>query len=151
MSSRQPERVLDGFPLPEGNTKQSSHDDSLPVRDTEQSSHEDLPFSLDDDPSGPLSSPSFQRKSIVDSKHGYSRDPKPDCRDISNLSNRTDSSKYIRAPGDSLKESRKTMGLGSQLDNRPKRGYYIDYLLYSSTAQEYQHTTHLSWRHFTYE
>ncbi|KAL8517484.1 hypothetical protein ACS0TY_015654 [Phlomoides rotata] len=169
ISQRQPdesvrlsERVLDDFPLPEGNTEQSSQDDSLPVRDTEQSSHEDLPFSLDDDSSGPVGSPSFQRKSIIDSKYGYSHGTKPDCRDISNLSNKTDSSKYIGAPtrteitvsrtghrlsDDILKESRKTTDLGSQLDNRPKRVTELesivkDYVIVSSPPMDVPSSTH---------
>ncbi|KAI3474139.1 hypothetical protein Pfo_028927 [Paulownia fortunei] len=117
--NRQSQRVLDGFPLSERNAEQSSQEDCLP-------------FSLDDDSSCPDGSPSFPRRFTMKSLYGFSLDSKPDRRDISNLENRTDSSKYSGAPhkteitGSSLgsrrlsegnlKESLKTTDLGL-LDN----------------------------------
>ncbi|KAI3474416.1 hypothetical protein Pfo_029277 [Paulownia fortunei] len=117
--NRQSQRVLDGFPLSERNAAQSSQEDCLP-------------FSLDDDSSGPDGSPSFPRRFTMKSLYGFSLDSKPDRRDISNLENRTDSSKYSGAPHKTeitesslgsrrlsegnLKESLKTTDLGL-LDN----------------------------------
>ncbi|KAI3474134.1 hypothetical protein Pfo_028922 [Paulownia fortunei] len=104
-----------------------------PVEFFSKSSQEDcLPFSLDDDSSGPDGSPSFPRRFTMKSLYGFSLDSKPDRRDISNLENRTDSSKYSGAPHKTeitesslgsrrlsegnLKESLKTTDLGL-LDN----------------------------------
>ncbi|KAK6120326.1 hypothetical protein DH2020_046017 [Rehmannia glutinosa] len=125
---RQSQRVLDGLP---------------PERNTEQISQEDcLPFSLDDDSSGPDGSPSFQRRSTMKSLYGFSLGSKPDRRDISNLANRTYSSIYSGAPhktevtGSSigsrrfsegnLKQSLKTSDIGL-LDTSPK-GTYLSFM-----------------------
>ncbi|KAL6574679.1 hypothetical protein OROMI_011964 [Orobanche minor] len=122
LRNRQSQRVLDGFSLSERNTEQISQEDCLP-------------FSLDDDSSGPDGNPSSQRKSTIKSLYGFSLDTKPDRRDISNLANKADSSMHIGAPlkteitgsnignrrfsEGNLKESLKTADLGL-LDNTPK-------------------------------
>ncbi|KAL0316350.1 UNVERIFIED_CONTAM: Serine/threonine-protein kinase ATG1c [Sesamum radiatum] len=120
--NRQPQRVSNDFPFSERNAEESPQEDCLP-------------FSLDYDSSGPDGSPSFQRRSTMRSTHGFSLDSKPDRRDIFNLANRPDSSKYSSIPckteitgsglgsrhlsEGNLKESLKTTGLGSP-DRRPK-------------------------------
>ncbi|KAL2229499.1 UNVERIFIED_CONTAM: Serine/threonine-protein kinase ATG1c [Sesamum indicum] len=120
--NRQPQRVSNDFPFSERNAEESPQEDCLP-------------FSLDYDSSGPDGSPSFRRRSTMRSMHGFSLDSKPDRRDIFNLANRPDSSKYSSIPckteiigsglgsrqlsEGNLKESLKTTGLGSP-DRRPK-------------------------------
>ncbi|KAG8376953.1 hypothetical protein BUALT_Bualt09G0117700 [Buddleja alternifolia] len=120
--NRQPQRVVDSFPLSEKNTEENSQEDCLP-------------FSLDVDSSGPDGSPSLPRWSTMRSTYGFSLDTKPDQKDLSHSANRTDSSKYGSVPHKpeiirsslgsrrlsegNLKESLKTKDLGL-LDNRPK-------------------------------
>ncbi|KAI3447719.1 hypothetical protein Pfo_004384 [Paulownia fortunei] len=122
LRNRQSQRVLDDFPLSERNTEESSQEDCLP-------------FSLDDDSSGPDGSPSTPRRSTMRSMYGFSLDSKSERRDFLYLANRTDSSKYNRTPRKTeitgyslggrqlsegnLKESLKTTDVGS-LDNHTK-------------------------------
>lgn len=74
--------MIDGFPLSEANL----------VRTTEESSQEDcLPFSLDDESSGPDGSPSFIRRSPIRSTYGFSLDSKSKRNEASNPSNRIES------------------------------------------------------------
>ncbi|XP_059647115.1 serine/threonine-protein kinase ATG1c-like isoform X2 [Cornus florida] len=76
--NRRSSRMIDGIPFTEGN----------PVRNSEESSQEDcLPFSLDDDSSGPDGSPSFsRRRSSMNSTYGFSLDT-VNKRDLPNTSN----------------------------------------------------------------
>ncbi|KAK6126017.1 hypothetical protein DH2020_040244 [Rehmannia glutinosa] len=121
--NRQSLRVLDDFPLSERNTEESSQEDCLP-------------FSLDDDSSGPDGNPSSPRRSTMRSMYGFSLDSKSDRRDFSNLANRTDTSKYNCTPRNTekitgsspdsrqlsegnMKDFLKTTDLGS-VDNHPK-------------------------------
>ncbi|KAL3531771.1 hypothetical protein ACH5RR_005292 [Cinchona calisaya] len=67
-----PQKIIDGFPLSE----------LTRVGNTEEISQEDLPFSLDDDSSGPDGSPSFVRKSPIKSTYGFSLDAKSDRNDV---------------------------------------------------------------------
>ncbi|KAL3640670.1 hypothetical protein CASFOL_015638 [Castilleja foliolosa] len=75
LSQRQPDEILrlsqrvsDGCALSERNAEQTSQEDCLP-------------FSLDDDSSGPDRSPSFQRRPTVKPLYGFSLDTKPDRKD----------------------------------------------------------------------
>lgn len=89
LRNRRPLRLMDGFPFSECNS----------VRNTDESSQEDcLPFTLDDDSSGPDGSPSFIRRSPMRSTYGFSLDKKVDRREVSNTLNNVDlSSKYSSA------------------------------------------------------
>ncbi|KAM7526395.1 hypothetical protein LguiA_016297 [Lonicera macranthoides] len=84
--SRRPSRLIEGFPFSEHNF----------VRSAEESSQEDcLPFTLDDDSSGPDGSPSFSKRSPIRSTYGFSLDTKVDKKAVYNTSNNMDlSSKY---------------------------------------------------------
>ncbi|KAK2972292.1 hypothetical protein RJ640_014350 [Escallonia rubra] len=119
LSNKRPTRVtggLGGFPLPERN----------PVRSRQESSQEEcLPFSLDDDSSGPDGSPSFVRRSPMRSTYGFSLDTKIERREVANTSDKDFSSTYgsvrekpentglrfgsRRSSGGNLKESLKSM------------------------------------------
>ncbi|KAH6798175.1 Protein kinase superfamily protein [Perilla frutescens var. hirtella] len=96
-SNRQSPRALDDFPLSGRNIEESSQEDCLP-------------FSLDDDSSVPVGSPSPKR-STMRSMYGFSLDSKSEQRDYLNLANRTGSSKYNSSP-------RKTKITGSNLGSR---------------------------------
>ncbi|KAH6798410.1 Protein kinase superfamily protein [Perilla frutescens var. frutescens] len=96
-SNRQSPRALDDFPLSGRNIGESSQEDCLP-------------FSLDDDSSVPVGSPSPKR-STMRSMYGFSLDSKSEQRDYLNLANRTGSSKYNSSP-------RKTKITGSNLGSR---------------------------------
>ena len=65
------QKSIDGFPLSELN----------PVGKTEEIAQEDLPFSLDDDSSGPDGSPSFVGMSPIKSTYGFSLDAKADRKE----------------------------------------------------------------------
>ncbi|KAH6820177.1 Protein kinase superfamily protein [Perilla frutescens var. hirtella] len=114
--NRQSERVLDGFPLPQGNTEESFDEDCLPEGNAEESSHEDcLPFSLDEDSSGPTSSPSFPKTSTQKSMYGFPLGPAHKAEITgSRISSR-------QLPDGNLKGSLKTMDLDLLLDNHPKK------------------------------
>ncbi|KAG6596389.1 Serine/threonine-protein kinase ATG1c, partial [Cucurbita argyrosperma subsp. sororia] len=67
LGSKRSSRLVDGFPFSE-----SDHAGSM-----EENSQDDyLPFSLDDDSSGPEGSPSFVRRSSMKSTYGFSPDKK---------------------------------------------------------------------------
>lgn len=139
------QRALDDFPLSGRNTEESSVEDCLP-------------FSLDDDSSVPVGSPSPKR-STMRSMYGFSLDSKAEQRDYLNLANRTGSSKYNSSPrktkitGSSLgsrqlsegnlKESLKRTDLGA-LDNHPKGAYLLN-LLFPFLAIEHQYAGDLAW------
>lgn len=113
---RQPARVLDGFPLPRGNTEKSIHEDSLPEGNTEESSQEDcLPFSLDEDSSGPIGSPSFPKTSTQKSMYGF---PLGHAQKAEITGSRINSRPISEGK---LKGSLKTMDLDLVLDNQPKK------------------------------
>ncbi|KAK3003149.1 hypothetical protein RJ639_018675 [Escallonia herrerae] len=119
LSNKRPTRVtgsLGGFPLLECN----------PVRSSQESSQEEcLPFSLDDDSSGPDGSPSFGRRSPMRSTYGFSLDTKVERREVANTSDKDFSPTYgsvrekpentglrlgsRRPSGGNLKESLKSM------------------------------------------
>ena len=72
---------IDGFPFSESN----------PDRSTDESSQEDcLPFTLDDDSSGPDGSPSRVRRSPLRSTYGFSVDKRNDRREVLNAPNKQD-------------------------------------------------------------
>ncbi|KAG8374350.1 hypothetical protein BUALT_Bualt11G0122700 [Buddleja alternifolia] len=96
--NRQSQKVSHEFPLSERNTEESSQEDNLP-------------FSLDDDSSGPDGSPSFRKKPAMKSINGFSLESRPDRRDSFSPAKRTDSSKYNITP-------RKTEITGSNLGSR---------------------------------
>ncbi|KAK4478527.1 hypothetical protein RD792_014007 [Penstemon davidsonii] len=81
--SRQSQTVLDGFHLSRRNTEESSPEYCLP-------------FSLDNDASGPDGDSSIGKRSTI--VYGFSLDSKAAQKDNSNLANRTESSKYSSAP-----------------------------------------------------
>ncbi|XP_023527967.1 serine/threonine-protein kinase ATG1c-like [Cucurbita pepo subsp. pepo] len=69
LRSKRSSRLLDEFPFSE----------SDPASNMEENSQDDyLPFSLDDDSSGPEGSPSFVRRSSMKSTYGFSPDKKVD-------------------------------------------------------------------------
>lgn len=78
--SMRPLKVIDGFPLSELN----------PVGNTQEISQEDLPFSLDDDCSGPDASPSFDRRSPIRSTYGFSLDAKSERKEVFKASEKID-------------------------------------------------------------
>ncbi|KAL8102311.1 serine/threonine-protein kinase ATG1c-like isoform X2 [Apium graveolens] len=72
---------IDGFPFSESN----------PDRSTDESSQEDcLPFTLDDDSSGPDGSPSHVRRSPLRSTYGFSVDKRNDLREVFNAPRKQD-------------------------------------------------------------
>ncbi|KAK4478538.1 hypothetical protein RD792_014019 [Penstemon davidsonii] len=83
--SRQSQTVLDGFHLSRRNTEESSPEYCLP-------------FSLDNDASGPDGDSSIGKRSTMRHVYGFSLDSKAAQKDNSNLANRTESSKYSSAP-----------------------------------------------------
>ncbi|KAK3037449.1 hypothetical protein RJ639_031943 [Escallonia herrerae] len=120
LSNKRPTRVTGGFPLLECN----------PVRSRQESSQEEcLPFSLDDDSSGPDGSPSFGRRSPMISTYGFSLDTKVERREVATTSDKDFSSTYgsvrekpentglrlgsHRPSGGNLKESLKSMDHGT--------------------------------------
>ncbi|XP_042000684.1 serine/threonine-protein kinase ATG1c-like isoform X1 [Salvia splendens] len=86
-------------PIDSFSNRQSRRDlDDFPGRNTEESSQEDcLPFSLDDDSSVPVGSPSPKR-STMRSMYGFSLDSKFEQRDYLNLATRAGSSKNNSGP-----------------------------------------------------
>lgn len=115
--NRQPARVLDGFPLPRGNTEKNIRENCLTEANTEESSQEDcLPFTLDEDSSGAIGSPSFrktstQKKSMYGFPLGHAQAEITGSRiNIQPISE------------GKLKGSRKTMDFDQVLDNQPKKG-----------------------------
>ncbi|XP_027070956.1 serine/threonine-protein kinase ATG1c-like isoform X2 [Coffea arabica] len=74
------QKSIDGFPLCELN----------PVGKTEEIAQEDLPFSLDDDSSGPDGSPSFVGMSPIKSTYGFSLDAKADRKEASKAAEKMD-------------------------------------------------------------
>ncbi|XP_042045874.1 serine/threonine-protein kinase ATG1c-like isoform X1 [Salvia splendens] len=108
--NRQSERVLDGFPL-EGNTDESFDEDCLPECNTAQSLHEEcLPFSLDEESSGTIVSPSYPETTTKKSTHERFSPRKEDI-----TGPRVDSRQG------KLKGSPKTMNLDLLLDTHPKK------------------------------
>ncbi|KAL3826037.1 hypothetical protein ACJIZ3_022066 [Penstemon smallii] len=83
--NRQSQTVLDGFPLSRRNMEESSPEYCLP-------------FSLDNDASGPDGGSSIGKRSTMRPVYGFSLDSKPGQKDNSNVANRTESSKYSSAP-----------------------------------------------------
>lgn len=86
--------------------------------DEMSSSQEDLPFTLDDDSSGPDGSPSHVRRSPLRSTYGFSLDTRANRREVYNASSNIDiSSKYSST-------SRKPQLSGFTFSNsRPSEGY----------------------------
>ncbi|XP_059305522.1 serine/threonine-protein kinase ATG1c-like isoform X2 [Lycium ferocissimum] len=95
---KRPQRVIGGFPISE----------SYPVRSTEEAFQEDgLPFSLDDDSSGPDGSPSFAGRLPQRMSYGFSCDVKTERKEVtSDALRRTDiiGSSHRQSEGN-LKES----------------------------------------------
>ncbi|KAG6434352.1 hypothetical protein SASPL_105982 [Salvia splendens] len=86
-------------PIDSFSNRQSRRDlDDFPGRNAEENSQEDcLPFSLDDDSSVPVGSPSPKR-STMRSMYGFSLDSKFEQRDYLNLATRAGSSKNNSGP-----------------------------------------------------
>ncbi|KAG6437124.1 hypothetical protein SASPL_102034 [Salvia splendens] len=108
--NRQSERVLDGFPL-EGNTDESFDEDCLPECNTAESLHEEcLPFSLDEESSGTIVSPSYPETTTKKSTHER----------FSPLKEEITGPRVDSLQG-KLKGSPKTMDLDLLLDTHPKK------------------------------
>lgn len=113
-SNGQSERLIDE------NTDEIFDEDCLPEGNTAQSSHEDLPFTLDEESSG--GSPSYPETPTKNSTYGFSPVP-PRKAEITG--SRIGSRQLAEG---NLKASFKTMDLDLVLDNRPKKGSYVDNL-----------------------
>ncbi|KAL1545550.1 non-specific serine/threonine protein kinase [Salvia divinorum] len=110
--NRQSERVLDGFPL-ERNTDESFDEDCLPECNTTQSLNEEcLPFSLDEECSGTIGSPSYPETTTKTKKSTHERFS-PHKAEITG--SRIDSRQG------NLKGSPKTMDLDLLLDTHQKK------------------------------
>ncbi|KAL3639496.1 hypothetical protein CASFOL_017403 [Castilleja foliolosa] len=140
---RQSQRVLDGCAISEKNAEQSSQEDCLP-------------FSLDNDSSGPYRSPSFQRKPAVKPLYGFSLDMKPDRKDTSNLANKPEikgsSIGRRRFSEGNLKASLKSTEHGL-LDTSPKELDLLkpidqDYVIVSGPMMDLPSSAHPTSRHF---
>ncbi|KAL3536445.1 hypothetical protein ACH5RR_004906 [Cinchona calisaya] len=89
LSERQPDdllwnmrsqKIVEGFPLSELKS----------VENIEEVFQEDLPFSLDEDSSGPDGSPSFVGRSPIRSTYGFSLDAKSDRKEVSKVAEKMD-------------------------------------------------------------
>ncbi|XP_057807965.1 serine/threonine-protein kinase ATG1c-like [Salvia miltiorrhiza] len=111
------ERVLDGLPL-QGNTDECFDEDCLPEGNTAQSSHEDcLPFSLDEESSDTIGSPSYPETPTKKSTYGFCPGP-PHKAEVTGS--------RIGIHQGNLKGSLKTTDLDLILDNRPKKVDPVD-------------------------